>query len=186
MKNHTITRAVLTELATRWSSSTGFTLLELLVIVAISGILVALMAPGWVTFLNVQRLNAAQEEVLQAMYNAQSRAKQNRVPWQASFQSVNGAIQWAIHPANTTPAASLWRQLDNSIKLDDETTLQQSNGIRRLQFDHQGNINGQLGRLTLSSKMGGQAKRCIVASTLLGKLRPGKDHPTKQDGKSCY
>lgn len=164
----------------------GFTLLELIVIVVIISILFAIMAPGWTAFLNVQRLNGGQEQVLLAMRDAQSRAKQSRVIWQASFQNPNGVVQWAIHPAGTTPAPSLWRSLDAAIQMDAETTLQQSGGVRRVQFDHEGNVNGQLGRFTLSSKFGGKTKRCVIVSTLLGAIRTGREHSTLQDGKYCY
>lgn len=164
----------------------GFTLLELIVIVLILSILFATMAPAWGSFLNVQRLNASQERVYQAMRDAQSRAKQNRIVWQASFQNPNGVVQWAVHPVNTTPIASMWNSLDAAIQLDAETTLQQSGGIRRVQFDHEGHVNGQLGRLTLSGKNGSKAKRCVVVSTLLGVLRTGSEHSTMQDGKYCY
>ncbi|MBW4581004.1 MAG: prepilin-type N-terminal cleavage/methylation domain-containing protein [Tildeniella nuda ZEHNDER 1965/U140] len=164
----------------------GFTLLELIVIVVIISILFAIMAPGWTAFLNVQRLNGGQEQVLLAMRDAQSRAKQSRVVWQASFQNPNGVVQWAIHPAGTTPAPSLWRNLDSAIQMDAETTLQQAGGVRRVQFDHEGNVNGQLGRLTLSGKMGGKVKRCVIVSTLLGAIRTGRERTAMQDGKYCY
>ena len=164
----------------------GFTLLELMMIAAIVGILFALMAPGWTSFMTVQRLNTGQEQVLLAMRDAQSRAKQSRVLWQASFQNPDGVVQWVVHPAATTPIPSLWNSLDPAIQIDVETTLQQSGAVRRVQFDHEGNVNGQLGRLTLSSKVGGKAKRCVVVSTLLGAIRTGKEHTALQDGKACY
>ena len=136
--------------------------------------------------MTVQRLNVSQNSVLQAMRDAQSRAKQNHIVWQASFQTANGIVQWAIHPASTTPTPSLWSSLDTNVQIDSETTLLQSGSLYRVQFDHQGNVNGQLGRLTLSGKSGDKAKRCVIVSTLLGALRTGGDHTTKDNGKSCY
>lgn len=173
------------KLKTRLSTH-GFTLLELMVIVLIISLLFAIMAPGWVEFMNVQRLNAGQERVYQAMRDAQSRAKRTRMAWQASFQESNGVVQWAVHSVNSTPTASAWSSLDAAIRIDAETTLQQSGGMRRVQFDHEGHISGQLGRLTLSGKNGGKAKRCVVVSTLLGVIRTGSEHATMQDGKYCY
>ncbi|XHX80515.1 MAG: Tfp pilus assembly protein FimT/FimU [Stenomitos frigidus ULC029] len=167
------------------SSTNGFSLLELLVVIVMISALFAITAPGWVTLINRQRLNAAQERVLQVMYNAQNRAKQTRVVWQASFQNPDGVIQWAIHPASVTPAAVHWNRLDANVQMDDETTLQQSSGIRRVRFDYDGTVNGRLGRLTLSSD-GDKAKRCVIVATLLGKLRTGTENPTRQDGKFCY
>jgi Tfp pilus assembly protein FimT len=168
------------------SQLAGFTLLEVIIIVAIIGILFASVVPVWTSFMTVQRLNMGQEQILLAMRDAQSRAKQSRIIWQASFQNLNGVIQWAVHPAGVTPAPSLWSSLDSSIQMDAETTLQQSGGIRKVQFDHEGNVNGQLGRLTVSGKVSGKTKRCVVVSTLLGVIRTGREHSTLQDGKSCY
>jgi prepilin-type N-terminal cleavage/methylation domain-containing protein len=168
------------------SFTQGFTMLELIVTVLIISILFAMMAPGWAVLMNTQRLNAGQERVLQAMRDAQSHAKHNQIVWQASFQERNGVVQWAVHAVNATPIASAWSSLDSAIQLDAETTLQQSGGVRRVQFDHEGHVNGQLGRLTLSNKNGGKAKRCVVVSTLLGAIRTGSEHSTMQDGKYCY
>ncbi|MBW4691798.1 MAG: type II secretion system GspH family protein [Lyngbya sp. HA4199-MV5] len=168
------------------SSDRGFTLLELIVIVLIISLLFAFAASTWGGFLTAQRLNAGQERVHQAMRDAQSRAKQNRIVWQASFQETSGIVQWAVHPVNSTPTASAWSSLDSAIQIDAETTLQQLGGIRRVQFDHEGHVNGQLGRLTLSGKAGGKTKRCVIVSTLLGAIRTGSEHSTLQDGKSCY
>jgi len=165
----------------------GFTLLELLIIVAIVGILASLIAPGWSSLMQTQRLNAAQDMVYQAMRQAQGNATRHHLTWQASFRDTNGMVEWAIHPASDSPTSALWRSLDETIRLDDETTLQSvSGGIRRVQFNHEGRVNGQLGRLTLSGKMGGKTKRCVIVSTLLGVIRTATDKPRAQDGKFCY
>ncbi|XGV99860.1 MAG: Tfp pilus assembly protein FimT/FimU [Leptolyngbya sp. BL-A-14] len=178
-------------IAHRWlpgtrSSANGFTLLEQLVVILIISTLFAVAAFAWNGVLTTQRLNTGQERVYQAMRDAQSRAKQNRIVWQASFQDANGIVQWAVHPINTIPIAAAWSNLDATIQMDAETTLQQSGGVRRVQFDHEGHVNGQLGRLTLSSRNGGKAKRCVVVSTLLGAIRTGSEHSTMQDSKYCY
>ncbi|UBF25313.1 prepilin-type N-terminal cleavage/methylation domain-containing protein [Kovacikia minuta CCNUW1] len=168
------------------SSARGFTILESIVIVAILGILLAIMAPGWASFMTVSRLNAAQAEVYQVMRDAQSTARRNHLTWQASFREWNEVVQWAIHPASLSPTNAVWKNLDPNIRLDAETTLQTSNGVRRVQFDENGNVNGQLGRLTLSGKAGGRTKRCVIVSTLIGVVRQGRDKPQMQDGKYCY
>ncbi|MGA7935812.1 MAG: prepilin-type N-terminal cleavage/methylation domain-containing protein, partial [Kovacikia sp.] len=164
----------------------GFTILEIIVIVAIVGILFAILAPAWASSINILRLNAAQSEVYQAMRDAQSTARRNHIVWQASFRELNEVVQWAIHPATLSPANAFWKNLDPNVQLDVETTLQLAGGVRRVQFDENGNVNGQLGRLTLSGKAGGKAKRCVIVSTLIGVVRQGRDKAQMQDGKYCY
>lgn len=156
-----------------------------MVILVILGILYAISAPGWTAFLSRQQLNTAQDEVLQAVRSAQNQAKLQHVTWQASFREFNGIVQWSIHPAKLAPANTQWKGLDPAINLDEETTLLQTSGVRRIQFSEDGRISGQLGRLTLSDKSG-SAKRCLIFSTLLGAVRTSKENARQQDGKYCY
>lgn len=184
-------------------STAGFTLLELTILLGILGIVGAIAAPNWFKFIERQRLNTAQYQVYQAMREAQSNATRDKTTWTASFQQVSMAgkqvVQWSVHPARITPAAESWHNLDANIRLDDETTLPESNNVRRVQFNlygcpiyHQNDECGQTsilskGRLTLSSEHGGKTKRCVIVSTLLGALRTAKENRTKQDGKYyCY
>ncbi|MCU0565351.1 MAG: type II secretion system GspH family protein [Oculatellaceae cyanobacterium Prado106] len=164
----------------------GFTLIEVLVVVAIIGILFAISAPAWNGFLTTRNLNAAQDEILQAMRQTQSRAKQSKRIWQLSLREFNGKVQFATHPATTTPQN--WQDLATpNAKLDiAETTLLSSNGIYRVQFTTTGGVTGQLGRVTLKTNQT-STKRCIIVSTLLGTIREGESR-SKPDsgGRYCY
>lgn len=165
----------------------GFTLLEISIIVLVIGILVAIMAPGWNAFLARLRLNQAQDVVYQAVRDAQATARRLHVAQQASFRASNGKVQWAIHPISLNVSHVIWNDLDPNIELDSETTLQLAGGVRRVQFNENGNVKGQLGRITLSSKAGGRTKRCVIVSTLIGAVRKGEDRlRPDSSGKICY
>jgi prepilin-type N-terminal cleavage/methylation domain-containing protein len=171
----------------RNSSNCGFSLVEMLVVIFLIGILSAIAIPSWLSFVNTRRLNVAQDEVYRAMRQAQSQAKKQKLTWQVSFREQNNIVQWAIHPATVNASVANWNNLDFNIRLDQETTLQQSNGIRQIKFDYGGNITQPpLGRITLSSPYAGKAKRCVYVSTILGAMRTAKEHTTAQDGDYCY
>lgn len=166
----------------------GFTLPEFLVSVLLLGILATLALPNWLVFVDTQRLNQAQNQVYNAMRQAQSQASKEKLTWQASFREQNGIVQWAVHPASLSPAAANWNNLDSRVILDGETTLQQSNGVRRIKFDYQGSVEQPpLGRITLSSKSRSKIKRCVFVSTILGAMRTAKERTqANSDGDYCY
>ncbi|KAB8331878.1 type II secretion system protein [Scytonema tolypothrichoides VB-61278] len=168
-------------------SNNGFTLLELLVSIVVIGILAVITVPSWLAFVDIQRLNTAQNEVYLAIRQAQSQATKNKLTWQVSFRKQNNIVQWAVHLATKNPADAIWNNLDPNVRLDAETTLQQSNGVGQIQFDERGNIRKPpLGRITLSTKSGGKAKRCVYISTILGAMRTGKEHDQPDENKYCY
>lgn len=165
----------------------GLTLLEILVVIAATGILMGIAAPAWTAFLNTRTLNAAQDQAWQGIRQAQHEAKQSRMVWQVSFREVNGQVQGAVHPVNLLLTEQDWENFNPSVRIDlRETTLRQVSGIYRVQFDPQGRVNSQLGRITFTSVHGGRSKRCVIVSTLLGALRKGENQRRPQNGRFCY
>ncbi|NJN56805.1 MAG: type II secretion system protein [Leptolyngbyaceae cyanobacterium SL_5_9] len=168
--------------------SRGYTLQELLIIVAIMGILAAIAAPSWLTLYNTFKLNAARSQVHQIIRQAQHEAIRHHVSWQASFRDTNGTVQWAVHPTTTPPALTHWQNLYTDVRIDvGATTFRPSGGIYKTQFSHKGHAN-VLGRLTLSTATsGGRIKRCVIVSTLLGAIRDGEGHSRPDsNGRYCY
>ena len=63
----------------------GFTLLELLVIIVMVGILGAIVAPSWISFLNRQRVSTVRSDLLQTIKLAQQDAIQRRQTVELEF-----------------------------------------------------------------------------------------------------
>ncbi len=176
-------------IAKQWRSqpSSGYTLLEWVVVILIVGILAAIQVPSWSGLLHRSRLSIAHNQVYQAMQEAQGNARRQKVTWQVSFRLLGDKTQWAIHPKANTPGTAQWHTLDSRIELDDkETTLRKAQNVYRVEFNHRGHINGQLGRVTLAVKNTKTLKRCVIVSTLLGHLRRGEYHSKARDGRHCY
>ena len=95
-------------------STFGFTLLEVLVAVVIIGILSAIAAPSWVTFVNRQRINKANDTILLALQDAQRKAKKRKLSYSVSFQTTNQIPQIAVYPG-TTPMN--WRDLGDELDI---------------------------------------------------------------------
>jgi len=185
--------------------------------IIIIGILAAITVPSWLGFVNTVRLNTAQQEVYLAIRQAQSQATKSKLTWQVSFREQNGILQWVVHQAeaevfipNAISANNvLWHNLDQNIQIDKnrnnkgkyETTLPQHTTQQewRIMFNYQGcpvyqvedectqtSLN-TLGQITLSSKNGAKARRCVYVSTILGAMRTGKEHDeADSNDKYCY
>lgn len=166
------------------TATLGFTLIELLVAIVIIGIMMAIAAPTWNTFLANRNLTSAQDQLLQTIRQAQVQAMYNHQTWQASFQESNGIIQFAVHDLDDTPT---WQNSLPRIHIDTgETTLPTTTSGYRVQFNRTGQVNGQLGRLTLVTN-NTQSKRCVIVSTLLGLLRKGQEQSRPDaNGRYCY
>lgn len=169
------------------TSNQGFTLLEMMVVTAMTGILATIAVPSWLTFLNTRNLNTAQDSVYHAVRLAQSSASTHGVDWQASFQELDGQVQWATHPVNALPNQIHWTAFNPNISIDvAETTITSSRGVYRFRFDHRGHVSGQLGRLTLTNPTSHSVKRCVIASTLIGGIRKAHEQARPQNGRYCY
>ncbi|MBD2464214.1 type II secretion system protein [Oscillatoria sp. FACHB-1407] len=183
----TVTRAVQFLVTNPFRSTSGFTLAEMAVVIGVLGILAAIAIPSWLAFRNTRNLNVAQGQIYQILSQTQGEAARLRADRRASFREQNGVVQWAIHSTTSAPSPAEWQTLSSNVRIDPiETTLANVGGAYQVRFDQWGNVEGQLGRLTVMGHTGGRARRCVIVSTLLGAMRRGSDHTTPQDGRFCY
>lgn len=168
--------------------SRGYSLVEVLGVTLMIGVLAAVVMPSWLGFVERQRLNTTSSQVLQQIRRAQRQARQQKTPWQISFQENNeGRVQWRLdeNPDITAPDAPCqqntgWNSFQGTITLDSENTTFPSPTSRcwRIQFDEKGQAIGDdgfyNGKVTLSAQATND-KRCIFISTFLGAMREAKN-----------
>ena len=173
----------------RQRSIIGFTLIEVLVVMAIIGILTAIAAPSWLGFVNNQRLNSAQSRAFSTLRLAQSNAKRTQTMWQATFRNTPDIAQYVVHsvpPDNATEAywnSLPWENFDSGVRIVENTEAQPKTtftqltaipepDVYRVQFKSSGVPNGlgEMGRITFVSR-NGDRKKCVIVSTLLGAMR---------------
>lgn len=172
-------------------SSGGYTLLETVTTVVVIGVLSAIATPTWLAFLTRLRLNAAQAEALTIMREAQVNAKREKRIWEACFYQNESEkkVQWSVSPfkeGGDICQNAIWQNLIGSdadkivIDMDmasaSHSTLYNKNNIYRVQFNHKGCTNGQLGKITfMAPNQSISSKRCVVVSTLLGAIRSAQN-----------
>jgi Tfp pilus assembly protein FimT len=189
---------------TAFYANSGFTTLELIIIIAIIGIIVAIAYPSWLNFIERQRLNAAQSQLYYALQSAKSNALKDKKLWQVSFREQAGVVQWAVHTAVegvSIPSNLPWNNLDSHLQVfknrnrkgECETTFYQKKrqcptiGPWRVQFNYKGNTNGDLGQITIISKNPNKYQRCVYVSTLIGAIKTGKENVrANSSSKYCY
>jgi prepilin-type N-terminal cleavage/methylation domain-containing protein len=185
-------------------SEAGFSLVEMLVVTIIVGVMAAVAVPNFMGTIERQKLNSANDQIYQAMRQAQSSGLKEKSTWQASFRQQGDTFEWAVHPAAITTDDTWtgkvgWNSLPPGIQMDAESTLLESGGVRRARFNYKGcpvtglqdsctqtSIQAQ-GRITLSLENRQKVKRCVIVSTLLGAMRTSKEQSKPDDkGRYCY
>jgi type II secretory pathway pseudopilin PulG len=180
----------------------GFTILELLVIVIMLGTLSAIAAPGWLGFINRQRVRTVNDRVFQSLRTAQSEAKLNKRDVTITFNYDRTATP-AIDPPTVTfypPLATggSTQQLNaggeikpGTIELSTNATVAVDTGVpvNSIVFDYQGNIKklppsanpaNRNGKFVVSvAPVGGGAKQCAIVETIIGGMRTGEGDDCK-------
>jgi prepilin-type N-terminal cleavage/methylation domain-containing protein len=172
--------------------SGGFTLIEVLAVIIIAAVLAGIAAPGWLAFLNRQRVNAVKSDLVQTLKKAQADAIQRRQ--EVAVEIVTAATT----PTVTTPTVKVGKPQrtggaitgvggpsqtlgDNNANPGGITltakSLNASNQVintnTRIIFDYQGlpTSDSPIPFIVGISPQGSSAEQCVVIANLLGSVK---------------
>jgi prepilin-type N-terminal cleavage/methylation domain-containing protein len=95
----------------------GFTMIELLVVIVLAGVIAAIAAPGWISFVSQRRANAVNDYIFRSLQEAQSQAKNKKVSYSVSVRVENGVPEVAVYPTKTSDISNYWKSLDRELAI---------------------------------------------------------------------
>lgn len=181
----------------RTQQTAGFSLIEVLVVIIMVGILAAIAAPSWLNYLNRQRVNAVETDLLQAIRSAQQNAIQERTTLQLQITEEVPDPPSPSDPTATVPILNVGGapfQLGESDSLkpgmiDLDFYSVDGAGTQTVDdefsFDYQGLVDSTQELpfvVSITATGNNDIRTCVVVATLLGSLKTATgsecDNPT--------
>jgi prepilin-type N-terminal cleavage/methylation domain-containing protein len=187
------------------TKTSGYTLLELLVVIVMVGILAAIAGPSWTSWRNNQWLGSARGQMAEAIRKTQSEAKLKKVDYSLVFDNGqdpyfgnSGAVRYSIVPAsvkleeitnwtpigaNNIPARGIGLRVTKgtvNARLEPRVVFNTYGGLALTDRSAKAD-NSELFVAQISIGKGDpqrSARRCVVVTSLLGSMRD-------MEGKSC-
>ena len=160
--------------------NSGFTMIEMLVVVVMIGLLGALSAPSWQGFMDRRRMITARGELMNVLKNAQDEAqsrqqsKEVRFPDLASLSP--GSSPLAVEVRNVPSSTPGIITNLGSGEVSDKFHLVASTPIV---FDHDGRVDVPtpyvMKIVNSEAPSGSQAQSCVIVTTLLGGVKAAND-----------
>jgi len=181
-------RILLSRLTTQQDQSRGFTLTELLVVIIIVSVLFGIAAPGWLGFMNRQRVSGAKTEVLQVLREAQKLAITKRGTYSVRVSDDTPEVFiLSGDGAGNTPLKTYTIGKRDGGKADVALTTLPIAAGNTVIFNFDGSIrsfgtsaapvdsnaDGSLYKVVVSPENGANPRSCVLVDTILGAMSEG-------------
>ncbi|MEM6450286.1 MAG: prepilin-type N-terminal cleavage/methylation domain-containing protein [Cyanobacteria bacterium P01_D01_bin.105] len=146
----------------------GFTLIEMLVVIVMVGVLSAIAAPSWLSFLTNQRLDAVSTDLFNVLRAAQEEAQSKQQSKEVLFSSTDLTVTVRNQSAST---GGVTTALGND-EVSSNFNLIASTSIV---FDHDGQIDaGTAPYVVKIVNSDSSSQSCVIVTTLLGNLKSAR------------
>jgi type II secretory pathway pseudopilin PulG len=162
--------------------NSGFTLLELMVIIVMVGILGAVAAPSWLSFLSQQRIRTVESDLIQTIKQTQQDAIQRRrsvvfeVKEDEDLPTVNNGIDITLGSgSNIRPGMvtlNAFSVNDDDSKNDDDVSLAFDHQGRPIELDADGDPIPQVLPFVITvSGENSNTQQCAIIANLIGSIK---------------
>ena len=176
----------------------GYTLLELIVVVILLGVLASIAAPGWLGFINRQRVRTVNDRVFQSLRLAQSEAKRTKSDVKIEFNYIQNDPVADPPTIKFSPALATGGEIQKlnaggeikpgTIKLSAASCSTAGACVRAtsLTFDYQGNLTtGTTPFIVAVAAVNGGGKQCAIVETLIGGMRTAEGEYNSATKEGC-
>jgi prepilin-type N-terminal cleavage/methylation domain-containing protein len=111
----------------------GFTLIELIAVIAMVAVLATISIPSWLGFVARQRVNKANDTILESLQDAQREAKKQKLSYSVSFRKNNSVFEYAIHRTKKQDGTDGGKDLDVN-EINNWKLLAQEVGVKSQQL----------------------------------------------------
>ncbi|MCF3572862.1 type II secretion system GspH family protein [Planktothrix agardhii 1806] len=151
---------------------TGFSLIELLVVILMVGILSAIAAPGWQAFTTGQRLKTVNNQVFQAIKSAQAEAKLKKTD--VTLEFFQGTATEAPKYQISTEPNKVSLNLEGEIKAGTIQIYAINNATPpkpEIKFDYLGTTKNAGFTVVSYLNNNKSSRQCVTVETILGTTR---------------
>lgn len=161
--------------SSRRATASGFTLIEVLIVVFMIAILMAIAAPSWLAYLTRQRMRAVQNDLAEVLRQAQTNAIQTRSEQRVTID---------VDPDRRVPTVLVngTAQILGSSNIP-EGALTLSNSDESITFDYQGAspVADVPFVAIIQPDNGATTQRCVIVASLLGTVKAERDDNCDRD-----